>query len=255
MPRWLLLLPPCLGACATQPSADPRVDQLVQRVDTLEQRTDTLDIGTLEVANADLDLRSARTEAKTEATLAAISTVGPQSAAASPDLALAIRGLGLRVQDLEGRLADAAASSGTPTPASPELAGLPRMEVSPESGVLHPVLDEDATVSCAVRMISGIRTSELAYDAAFDAFSESLEEIGWAPGLGDGCTAYVAAAAELEGTGRANEFKATAVITRGAGRGRSFQATRSSGVRESTRLDETGIATFLAGHQWAGSPR
>jgi len=238
--RWIVLF---LVGCTTQAPEGERLDALEARVAAVEQQ------------NQDLQARVVRAEA---AQAQAAPASAPQTAPASvpqtggpPDEAvppLSLRGLELRVQDLERRHPPAPAAA---APVGPEAVGLPVMEVDPETGALVPRLDEAATVSCAADFVNGVRTAETAYDAAFDAYSEDFEVLGWAPDPANGCAAYVAVAAEVDAVG----VDVIAVVTRGRGRGRQFRATVHEAPREAARLDETGIATFLAGHRWTGSAR
>ena len=168
-----------------------------------------------------------------------------REAAGGPADPAVVRGLELRIQDLEQRLA------ATPAAAGPEALGMATVQTDPNTGALVPFLNEDATVSCAHGMLGGMVTAEQAYNAAFDVYGENLEQIGWAPDPTQGWTFYVAAAVEVEG----DRFTAHAVITRGAGRGRHLVMAPDGPARELARLDEAGIATFLAGHAWAGSAR
>lgn len=123
------------------------------------------------------------------------------------------------------------------------------------TGEIVPVHDAAGVASCAFDTLQGLATAELAHDAAFDAFSEDFERIGWVISSTRGCHRYLAVRVSLQDDerGRTVNFLAEAVVTRGDERGRSFQTDKHAKVSEVQRRSEAEVVAFTTGSGWTGA--
>ncbi len=133
-----------------------------------------------------------------------------------------------------------------PTPL-PAPTSRPDVFTLPSTGEIVPLWDETTIVSETRGALLGLATAELAYDAAFDEFTEDLERVGWEPG--SDVRYYTAFWIDFE-----NQRPLRAAITRGPGRGRQLASTiKSPSVTEGSRLTETELLALLAREQWRGN--
>lgn len=123
------------------------------------------------------------------------------------------------------------------------------------TGEMVPVLDQEAAAACAFENLQGLSTAELAYDAAFDTFRTEFDQLGWEIDATRGCHRYLAIRVELKENegGRIDNFVGSAVVTRGEGRGRSFEIDKQRKVSEVARRTEADVVAFTTGPGWTGT--
>jgi len=120
-------------------------------------------------------------------------------------------------------------------------------------------LDTTRALRCAVEELQGLVTAQRAFEAAFDRFGESFDEVAWAPSEVGGCAANVAFsmgpyppdiafsdAMPVKPVG-------VAVVTRGEARGRVLAVDAEARVHELPALPGAILARVLGGNGWIGA--
>lgn len=126
------------------------------------------------------------------------------------------------------------------------------------AGRVTQTLTEDAAIVCAKANLEGIATAQLAYDAAFDTYGDSFEQIGWLPSNQGDCAANVAfsmgpQAIRLVPDDRPPKVPiGVAVVVRGVARGRAFAVDEEARVHEVPRVAEARIPGMLRASEWVG---
>lgn len=95
----------------------------------------------------------------------------------------------------------------------------PKTEMKLEGGVLVPQLDENGVLTCVYDELSALEDKELRYDAAFDEFTESFEDLGYQTDAA--CAHYVSLGVDVAGPYKENVTLSAEVI-RGATKGERF---------------------------------
>ncbi|HJN75545.1 MAG TPA: serine/threonine-protein kinase [Myxococcota bacterium] len=102
----------------------------------------------------------------------------------------------------------------------PEQAPTENTTVALEGGNLVPQLDETGVLGCVYSELRGLEKAELGYEAAFDRFSEDLDELGYS--MDSKCAHYLEISATVGGD-YSSDVRLLAEVTRGDAAGRSFQ--------------------------------
>ncbi|MDP2304764.1 MAG: hypothetical protein Q8P18_01895 [Pseudomonadota bacterium] len=124
------------------------------------------------------------------------------------------------------------------------------------TGRVTTTLAESVAVACAKGHLEGIATAQLAYDAAFDTFGDSFEQIGWQPSNQGDCAANVAFSMGPDAMRLVPDDRlpsvplGVALITRGEGIGRVLAVDQQARVYEPPRVAKERVAVLLAEPEW-----
>lgn len=105
-----------------------------------------------------------------------------------------------------------------------------------EKNELSPILSEDDALKCVYQIVEGVATAQKAYDAAFDKWGTTLDEIGF--DVSYACSKRVAV--WIDGGSRTY-----ALIHNGPGEGRYFVHDLQNPPKELSKLNEEKIRSFL----------
>lgn len=152
-----------------------------------------------------------------------------------------------RITELQGQTAELAArvEQLSTAPAPLTVAG---------DGRVTRTLSQSAAVDCARAELEGLMGSRLSYDAAFDEWGSSFEQIGWQPSNAGDCAANVAfsmgpqALRLVPKGGPPKVPMGVAVIVRGVAAGRAFAVDDKVRVYELPRVSPSVVAT----NEWLG---
>lgn len=121
------------------------------------------------------------------------------------------------------------------------------------------LLDAKRALRCAVQELQGIITVQRGFEAAFDRYPESFEEVGWAPSQVGGCAANVAFRMApyppriTFSDAMPAMPEAIAVIIRGEARGRVLAVDSEARVYELAALPDADVTRIVAGQGWVGA--
>ncbi len=165
--------------------------------------------------------------------------------------------LGCRERELEARLTAQEARISELASRIDQLA--PTAMRTDGSGRVTTVLTGDGALKCAKESLEGIASAQRAYDAAFDRWGTSFQEIGWSPVHAGDCSTNVAftmeaKAAEILGVPveLKDDVLASALITSGVGVGRSLVVLSDTRVFELARVEPAQIQEVLGALEWVG---